>query len=351
VLFQGLLEHVKQNPLDKIRIEVHGDGSPVPDEKGGKPKGPQNVQHLTDARAQALVRVLQEYGITDKGRITAAGMGSTQPRVQGAGKEALAMNNRVEIIAYPQELNIHGSLKLPELVDRERVVVNMTYSGGPAVSNLKVIELLPRGSQYVKGSAMARGRAKEPLVKGDELTWQLGDVGTNFQEDLTYIVKKEKAGAAAVSPALKLVFTFGQKEQTRDFDPSMPDRHEQSVQAVCARCHSDILAGPIKHGPAERGYCTLCHDPHAGNYPSWTRNQAWRLCTTCHAEKKTDVHLISGFVRGISHPTMRSPDPSRPGKRLTCVSCHSPHSARTRDLLGFDVTSKFEICKFCHPGK
>lgn len=350
-LFQVLLEHVKQNPLDKIRIEVHGDGAQPPAEKGGKAKAQQSVQKLTDARAQALARVLQEYGITDKGRMTAAGMGNTLPRVPGSSKEALTMNSRVEIIVYPQDLNVRSSLKLPVLLDRERVVVNISYSRGPAVRDLRVIERLSQGSQYVKGSAAVRGRPKEPLIKGGELVWQLGDGGTDFQENMSYIVRKVDSSAAAVGPALKLAFVTGQNEQSRDFDPSVPDRRDQTMQDVCARCHSDILAGPVKHGPAEMGYCTLCHDPHASKYPSWTRNQDWRLCTTCHAEKKKEVHLISGFVRGISHPTMRVQDPSRPGRWLSCVSCHSPHSARTRELLNFDVTSMFEMCKFCHPGK
>ncbi len=28
-----------------------------------------------------------------------------------------------------------------------------------------------------------------------------------------------------------------------------------------------------------------------------------------------------------------------------------PHSTQARALLGFDVRNKFEICKYCHPGK
>lgn len=349
-LFRELLELVKQNPLDRIRVEVHGDSEALSGEKGDKANNRISLQQLTDARAHALVRVLQEYGIADTGRIIAAGMGNTMPNEPGTSKDAPALNNRIEIIVYPRDMNVRSSRELPTIADRERVVVNMSYARGPAVGNLKVIEQLPMGSQYVKGSAVVRGHAKEPQIKGNELVWQLGDAGTNFQENITYIVKKGK-NAAAVNPVVRVEFTSGKNEQVRDFDPSLPDRRVQAVQDVCARCHPNVLAGPVKHGPAEMGYCTLCHDPHAGNYPSWTRNQAWQLCTTCHAEKKTEVHLISGFVRGVSHPTEKARDPSRPGKRLTCVSCHAPHSAQTRELLGFDVRNKFEMCKYCHPGK
>jgi predicted CXXCH cytochrome family protein len=324
---------------------------PLPDVKEGVPGMPGSVQQLTEARAKAVALVLREYGVSDQGRFTIAGMGNALPKATGTGREMQALNERVEIIVTPTAIPSRSSLVLPVVADRERIVLDLSYARGPAVGNLRVIDRLPGGTRFVKGSAVVGGRAKDPQSRGDELVWQLGDPGTNIHESITYVVRKERENTVLVPTALRLQFTAGKEERTRDFDPLRPEPHDRSVQDICARCHADIMSRPFKHGPAAAGYCTLCHDPHASDHPAWTRDQDWQLCTTCHAEKRTDVHMISGFVRGGSHPTEKAPDPSRPGKRLSCVSCHSPHSSLTKDLLGFEVRSKYEMCGYCHRGK
>lgn len=349
-LFQEVLEYSKQNPLDKVRIEVHGEGVPA---SGGAPDragGMKGAQQLTDARAQAVARVLREYGIAEQGRMTAVGMGNSLPKAAGEGGDARSLNERIEIIFSPQAITARTSLALPALPDRERVVLDLNYMRGPAVKNLRVAERLPQGVQYVKGSSVAGGRAKEPQVRDGELLWQFGDRGESVQETLSYLVKKERDGSAA-GAVLRILFTAEQKEQTRVYDRARPERQNAGVQEVCARCHEGMLAGPFRHGPADAGYCTLCHDPHASNYPAWTRESDWKLCTACHAEKRTEVHLISGFTYGVSHPTKKAPDPTRPGKRISCISCHDAHSSHLRELLGFEVRTKSEICGYCHRGK
>jgi hypothetical protein len=55
--------------------------------------------------------------------------------------------------------------------------------------------------------------------------------------------------------------------------------------------------------------------------------------------------------QSISHPNlMRSPKLFRPAKRITCGSCRSPRSARTRELQGFEARNEFDICKYGHLG-
>lgn len=349
-LFKDFLEYIKLNPADKVRIEAHVDTNHVPPVKG-KTNGFQNDAQLTAARAKAIVKLLKDYGVTGKNRVAAVGMGSTLPTAPNTNKEGRDLNNRIAIVAYPPDVKIKNSMKLPVLKDRERVVITMSYQRGAAVGTLAVREILPKGFLYMKGSGVFRGAIKDPQVKGNDLTWQLGDFGANFQETLSFIVKKEKELAAPISPAVNLSFKIGSKDERLTFDPEKPFKPGRTVKETCEKCHMNVLAGPVKHGPAEAGQCVLCHDPHASNYSSWTRKQSWRLCTTCHAEKKTGVHLIAGFVHGVSHPTKEWPDPSRPGKRLACVSCHSPHSSQTKELLGFDVRNKYEMCKYCHAQK
>jgi predicted CXXCH cytochrome family protein len=349
-LFKDFLEFIKLNPADKILVEAHVDSGHFPPAKG-KAKGFKNDVQLTAARAKALVKLLKHYGVAGKNRVAAAGMGSTLPKAPNTSKEGRELNNRIEIVVYPPDVKIKNSMKLPVLKDRERVVVTMSYQRGAEVGKLAVTEHLPKGFLYMQGSGVFRGAIKNPQVKGSDLTWQLGNFGTNFQETLSFIVKKGKEVTAPLSPVVNLSFKIGQKDERLTFDPEKPFKPGLTVKETCEKCHMSLLAYPVKHGPAEAGHCTLCHDPHASKYPSWTRNQSWRLCTTCHAEKKTGVHLIAGFVHGVSHPTKKWPDPSRPGKRLTCVSCHSPHSSQTKELMAFDVRNKYESCRYCHAQK
>ena len=350
-LLREFLEYARQNPADKVRVEVHA-GSAAAPEKGRKGKGVATPQQLTDARAKALARLLRDQGLTDARKVTVLGMGTTLPKSPDASPESQALNERIEIVVHSADRAVQNSLTLPALTDRQRVTVTLSSTKGPAeIQSLRVIERLPRGLHYVKGTGSFRGAVKEPQVKGDDLVWALGNPGADFQETLSFVVTRDAQAQEEISPVVRVQFTAGRREETRELDPQKPFKAGLSVLEICGNCHGSMLEGKFKHGPAEAGYCTLCHDPHASNYPAWTRRQSWRLCTTCHAEKRSEVHVIKGFVRNVSHPTKKYRDPARPGKRLSCISCHSPHSAETPELLAYEVRNTFDLCNICHPKK
>jgi predicted CXXCH cytochrome family protein len=121
-----------------------------------------------------------------------------------------------------------------------------------------------------------------------------------------------------------------------------------TIRETCDQCHGGMLEKQFKHGPVDAGYCTLCHDPHASPNNAWLRKPGWELCTTCHAGQGRGVHVVAGFAKGSSHPTKGRRDPSRPGKRLSCASCHEPHSAASQYLLAFEVKRRSELCRYCH---
>lgn len=351
-LLQPLLDHLQHHPTDKVRIEAHVDDTPLPPRTGAQAKGFKSLKDLTDARARALDKLLRSYGVAGKGRIRAVGMGSSLPKVPNVTKENRLINNRIECVAHPPDVQVKNSMKLPLLQDRERVVVSLAYApSASGVKKLKLRERLPRGLQYLKGSGVFRASVKDPQVKGDDLVWELGDAAPGFREILSFVVKKDTGTVATADPVIRLAYTTGRNEQTREFDPRKPFTGGLTVREVCDKCHGPMTGGTFNHGPAEAGYCNLCHDPHGSEHPSWTRLQSWRLCTTCHREKETEVHVIAGFARSVSHPTRKHSDPSRPGRRLSCVSCHTPHSSESPDLLKFGVRRKEEICDYCHRNK
>ena len=134
-------------------------------------------------------------------------------------------------------------------------------------------------------------------------------------------------------------------------DPKIPVVRSITIREACLKCHRDVMSGLFKHGPVDAGYCTLCHDPHASENAAWLRKPSWDLCTTCHDEKATERHVLTGMKKGSSHPTKHKRDPARRGKRMTCVSCHEPHSAESRHLFAFDAKERFELCGYCHGKK
>jgi len=152
--------------------------------------------------------------------------------------------------------------------------------------------------------------------------------------------------------------------------------HAPSEKWVCNYCHKDIgmpnqrfeTPFPIAdtcfscheyrkrmwsnkkyvHGPTSTGQCNICHNPHSSDYIFFLRKPIFDLCTSCHSEKATGIHVLAGFVFGKSHPVKERPDPSRPGRELACSSCHNPHASNYRFLFNHDYTGDKYLCQMCH---
>jgi predicted CXXCH cytochrome family protein len=333
-----------------MRIEVHTDNKPLAKQKGKKTAFTSN-QALTDARAKKLASLFKEQGIPLK-RFTAVGMGDRLAKSPDTTPEGLELNNRVEIVAYPADVKVVNSQKLPVLADRNQVLISVQYTQGPVLAKLRVIEKLAKSMQYVPGSSYFRGRVLTPVVKGDDVQWELGDMESNFAETLVFAVKNRNGkNEVSISDTINLSYESESKARSRVFDPKMPAVRSSTIRDACLKCHSDVMSGLFKHGPIDAGYCTLCHDPHASENAAWLRKPSWELCTTCHDEKATERHVLAGLKKNASHPTKHKRDPARRGKRMACVSCHEPHSAESRYLFAFGAKERFELCGFCHGKK
>jgi predicted CXXCH cytochrome family protein len=118
---------------------------------------------------------------------------------------------------------------------------------------------------------------------------------------------------------------------------------------LCYGCHDKgIFTKRVQHGPVADGQCLLCHNPHASDYAYNLSSPVEELCTMCHPDKSSGKHVLAGLGFGDAHPVSGKPDPSREGKQLSCLSCHSPHSSVNKALLVHDGTTTKSLCLLCH---
>ncbi len=131
----------------------------------------------------------------------------------------------------------------------------------------------------------------------------------------------------------------------RKYDTRKPDKR------ICFVCHSaqDKLwkSKRVHHGPTAVGTCTLCHNPHSSDWPSFVHIHPTDLCLNCHQDKKSGLHVIAGFF-GKGHPVRAASDPLRRDRPFSCAGCHNPHAGDTQNLLNSDRSNQARYCQTCH---
>jgi predicted CXXCH cytochrome family protein len=137
-------------------------------------------------------------------------------------------------------------------------------------------------------------------------------------------------------------------------DPaSQPSRYRVRAHdaVLCNECHLDKVkkfnTSKFVHGPVGAGLCSVCHDPHASDQPAQLLAHANAICLGCHDQVDKAVHVVRG-VGGKAHPLKDVPDPSNPGRMLTCASCHDPHGGQGNYFFARGLTGRFALCQLCH---
>ena len=134
---------------------------------------------------------------------------------------------------------------------------------------------------------------------------------------------------------------------------SKPNRYQDrgGDAKLCNECHMDKVkefeTNKYVHGPVAVGLCSICHDPHASDYPAQAVLPINDLCLSCHVAVQKSPHVVRG-IRGEAHPLKGVPDPSTPGRELSCVSCHNPHGGGSEYFFVRKISSRFGLCSLCH---
>ena len=153
---------------------------------------------------------------------------------------------------------------------------------------------------------------------------------------------------------------------------------KDKANSLCFMCHSDkeeeLTKKAFAHAPIKDVGCIACHNPHTADHSPLLKVQVNDLCMTCHrmsADSRKDPasalilsqrSMPAGYAgkarkvvldrdeKGhpyIGHPVSNVPDPSEPKKMMSCLSCHSPHAGKVRQMFKGDV-SKGQLCDRCH---
>ncbi len=87
--------------------------------------------------------------------------------------------------------------------------------------------------------------------------------------------------------------------------------------------------------------CTSCHDSHQKDQGTLLLKKPLAvLCLDCHPERMSPTEHKVGVVPSMSTGTLPLAD-----NKLTCITCHDPHSNRYGRMLR--VPAK-DLCQTCH---
>jgi len=112
----------------------------------------------------------------------------------------------------------------------------------------------------------------------------------------------------------------------------------------CFACHQDTekrqasmvkALKSIRCEPVKDNRCFACHVPVHSRNPLYFREDKILTCARCHKAEHKVAHPMGSKVL----------DP-RDGQPITCVTCHSMHSAKAEFMLIFD--RKRALCIQCH---
>ncbi len=129
-----------------------------------------------------------------------------------------------------------------------------------------------------------------------------------------------------------------------DFHASGKKDLTKNESKFCIKCHEytekrtasmEKALKSIKCTPVKDRKCFECHVPLHSSRPLNYRKDSFSLCERCHKAQHKITHPLGPDIIDV-----------RNGQPITCISCHSMHSAKADFMLTFD--RKRALCIQCH---
>ena len=158
---------------------------------------------------------------------------------------------------------------------------------------------------------------------------------------------QEKPADAAKSAPVE------QEKNAPQKPPNSAEPPEYVGAEVCKTCHEEIFSGweksphwkttlDTKAEPSHQG-CESCHGPgsaHVAGGGDVTKIFIFKE----HSIKEINARCMTCHAGGTQHMNAINSEHSKNG--VSCVSCHSPHHAETKDFLL--IKAQPELCYSCH---
>jgi predicted CXXCH cytochrome family protein len=81
------------------------------------------------------------------------------------------------------------------------------------------------------------------------------------------------------------------------------------------------------------------------------------MCRKCHPGVFRSAHPDTPLPADIrvktkgppsGHPMDKVDDPKRPGRTMSCISCHNPHGSEWKGLFRYRAEKPADLCLHCH---
>jgi len=271
-----------------------------------------------------------------------------------------ADNSQVDVLLITTDTN--KALRIEVNAQRSHYCENIALHFGEnnvTVTALKGTEKIAeekRAVYYMSPVHKEHRYPPDPYIKrffhtnvNDELCSKCHDMSVNEVEGVAFENVRESncydchkgvtARQHGHAPAVNWLCTSCHNGETGEFN-----EHEEGlskytvpdpIAPLCLHCHEKHeqlwKTKRFNHELADSGGCNKCLNSHSSKELFYLRKSNWELCTGCHKEKVAGTHIVKTFTR-VMHPTHNVKDPSRPGKDLTCTSCHNPHVSNSSSL-------------------
>ncbi len=92
-------------------------------------------------------------------------------------------------VETPKEILVRSGAGVAWQKNVAEYVLQFNYSGPAWIQRITVVDSLPAGFDYIKGSATFNGQSVEPIIDGEFLRWNLGRGVSPFEGELHYRVQ------------------------------------------------------------------------------------------------------------------------------------------------------------------